>query len=140
MNRDCLEISSYNGEGYKPLVDFADWRVALLRFLDDLIPERIDSMERHMETDEVFVLLEGRGVLLLGGNGAEVSAFEAQPMEPVKLYTVKQYAWHSILMSRDANILLVENKDTGEHNTEFCPLKIEQQRAVQAIAKEYRFA
>ncbi len=36
-----------------------------------------------------------------------------------KLYNVKRNAWHSILTSQDAAILIVENQDTGEENTEY---------------------
>lgn len=57
MNEDLLEIREHNGRGFKPLISFGEWRVAILRFLDDLRTERIDSMERYTETDEVFVLL-----------------------------------------------------------------------------------
>ncbi len=58
-----LRIESYEGEGYRPLVDFGSWRVAYLRFIDELIPDKITRLERHLETDEVFVLLNGEAVL-----------------------------------------------------------------------------
>ena len=58
MKSDTLKILEFNGEGYKPLVDFGSWRVAFLRFIDELLPENIQRLERHVETDEVFVLLE----------------------------------------------------------------------------------
>ena len=51
MNENLLQIAEYNSEGYKPLVDFGTWRVAFLRFIDELIPENIHRLERHVETD-----------------------------------------------------------------------------------------
>ena len=72
MDRTLLEIHDYEGQGYQPLVDFAGWRVAILRYLDGLHPDRINSMERHTETDEVFVLTKGKATLLMGGNGPQV--------------------------------------------------------------------
>ena len=119
MDENVLEIREYNGEGFRPLILFGGWRVAVLNYLDELLPRNIKRMERHMETDEVFVLWRGRATLLMGGNGAQVDAVTPQVMEPGKLYNVKRAAWHSILMSRDASILLVENVDTAEGNSEF---------------------
>ena len=51
-----LDIHEYNGPGYRPLVDFDHWRVAVLNFSADLLPEHLTSMQRHNDTDEVFVL------------------------------------------------------------------------------------
>ena len=44
---DTLEVSSFNGEGYLPLIDFESWRVAELRYIDELEPDRIDNMQKH---------------------------------------------------------------------------------------------
>jgi ureidoglycolate hydrolase len=138
MDANWLEIRAYTGEGYKPLVDFGEWRVAFLRFLDELLAERIDRMERHTGTDEVFVLLQGRGILLLGGNGAKVEKIHPQAMESGKLYNVKRNAWHAILLSREGTILLVENRDTGEGNSQYACLSAEQRRQIVDLARGER--
>jgi ureidoglycolate hydrolase len=136
MDENWLEIREFTGEGYKPLIDYGKWRVAFLRYLDEeLLPERIDSMERHIETDEVFVLLQGRAVLLLGGNGTRLDGVFPQFMEGGKLYNVKRNAWHAILLSRDATILLVENRDTGEKNSEQAALSADQRRQIVELAR-----
>ena len=119
MDEKLLEIREYNGEGFRPLILFGSWRVAILNYLDELLPRNITRMERHMETDEVFILTRGRATLLLGGVDSHVDGVLSQPMEAGKLYNVKRYSWHSILMSRDASVLLVENVDTAEGNSEY---------------------
>lgn len=126
MDESLLEVREYTGEGFQPLISFGTWRVAALRYLDALHPERNDTMERHLETDEVWVLLRGQGVLLLGGNGIGVGEIQSQVMEAGKVYNVKRYAWHTALLSRDALILLVENQDTGRENTEYITLSPDQ--------------
>ena len=130
MDEKLLQIHTYDGPGFKPLVAFSAWRVAILNFLEQLVPERIDSMERHTETDEVFVLLCGQGVLVLGGNCDHVDGIYPQPMQTGVIYNVKRDAWHTILLSRDAAVLLVENRDTGDHNTEYASLSIDQRRLI----------
>jgi ureidoglycolate hydrolase len=122
MDDALLEIRQYTGEGYLPLIDFNTWRVAILRWEQASLPENIDMMERHTQTDEVFVLLEGQATLVLGGNSDQVDGIHPQVLVPCKLYNVKQNTWHSILLSRDVSILIIENRNTGEGNSEYCSL------------------
>ncbi|MEZ0396335.1 MAG: hypothetical protein ABWK53_07920 [Anaerolineales bacterium] len=128
MNNQVVEVLEYDGIGYKPLVDYGQWRVAFLRYIDELRPDAIRFMERHVETDEVFVLLEGQAVLFLGGNEATITEMTPLVMKPGRLYNVKRNAWHTVVLSGDATILLVENRNTGRENTEYCDLN-PQQRA-----------
>jgi ureidoglycolate hydrolase len=122
MDEALLEIRQYTGEGYLPLIDFNTWRVAILRWELALLPENIDMMERHTQTDEVFVLLEGQATLILGGNSDQVDGIHPQALELCKLYNVKQNTWHTILLSRDVSILIIENRNTGEGNSEYYEL------------------
>lgn len=137
IDESFLEIRDYDGVGYKPLIDYADWRVAILNYLDNVRPDLNTTMERHLETDEVFVLTRGKGVLLMGGNGPQADCVQPEPMDIGKLYNVKRNAWHSILLSRDASILLVENRDTGDHNSEHSALSPELCQQIIEIAKQH---
>ncbi len=140
MDETMLEIRDYQGEGYQPLVDYGDWRVAILRFLDGLQPDQIDQMERHTETDEVFILLRGQGVLILGGTGLQIEAIYPQVMERGTLYNVKRNAWHTILLSQDASVLLVENNDTGKHNSEYAYLTADHRGQIIEHARQNQLA
>jgi ureidoglycolate hydrolase len=122
MNKKLLEIHEFTGIGYKPLVDYGTWRVAILRYIDELIPGRIERVERHNKTDEVFVLLEGQAVLFLAEGDPEVVALYPQVLEPLKMYHVKRGAWHVVVLSRGASLLLVENRDTSTGNSDYAPL------------------
>ena len=134
MNSDILSILEFNGEGYKPLVDFGTWRVAFLRFIDELIPENIHRLERHVETDEVFVLLEGKAVLFFGEGEEKITDFFSVEMKPGKLYNVRKNAWHCCVLSHDATILLVENNDTGKENTDYIALETSQREQLIEIS------
>ncbi len=123
MDERLIQVREYNGEGYQPLVDYGAWRVAVLNYLEGLHPERIDSVERHTATDEVFVLLKGQGVLFAGEGDPQVETLEPIVMQTGKIYNVRKNIWHTLVLSRDASVLIVENCDTGRHNTEFSPLK-----------------
>jgi ureidoglycolate hydrolase len=123
MDESLLEIRDYTGDGYRPLVDYGAWRVALLRFADDMLPQNIHRFQRHDETDEVFVLLEGRCILYIGEGDETITAIHAREMAPLKVYNVKRGVWHNHTLSQEAVVLIVENQDTGDHNSPFCPLK-----------------
>lgn len=112
-----LEIRDYGGSGYQPLVDFAAWRVAILNYIDELRPELLDTLQRHDETDEVFVLLAGRCILFLGEGEETVRQIYAEDLQPLKLYNVKRGAWHTHTLSEGASVLIVENCDTNSSNS-----------------------
>jgi mannose-6-phosphate isomerase-like protein (cupin superfamily) len=85
-----LEVREYTGISYQPLIDYGAWRVAILHYIDKLLPQNLDKMQRHDETDEVFVLLSGRCILFIGEGDERISAVYTQDMEPLKLYNVKK--------------------------------------------------
>lgn len=130
MDDKVLEIKEFSGIGYLPLVDFSTWRVAFLRYIDELIPRNINRVERHVETDEVFVLLAGKAVLYIGIGDEQVDELVPIVMEPCKLYNVRQNIWHCCVLSHDATILLVENRNTGLANTDYCALDDDQRQAL----------
>jgi hypothetical protein len=139
MEENWLQIRGYDGEGFQPLIFFHGWQVAILNYLDDIRPERNDTMERHTETDEVFVLMKGRGILLIGGNGSWVEGVFPQAMDIGKIYNVRRDTWHTILLSRDATVLIIENGDTGAQNSEFASLSEECRGKIMKIAQHERF-
>ena len=69
------------------------------------------------------MLLAGEAVLFFGEGEEEIETFTSLEMEPGKLYNVQKNAWHCCVLSRDATILLVENRDTGKENTDYIPLE-----------------
>lgn len=133
--KTLLEIHQYSDTGYKPLIDYGEWRVAILRYIDELLPENIVKMQRHDETDEVFVLLEGRCILFVGEGHEQIAQIHALDMEPMKLYNVKKSCWHTHTLSKDATVLIIENRDTTNHNSPEIDLNPEQMAKVVTLTK-----
>ena len=93
--------------------------MAVLRYIDQLQPDMINMVERHLETDEVFILFEGRCILFLADvEEGEVAKIHAVDMIPKKLYNVKKGVYHTHTLSEDAHVVIVENQDTGAANSE----------------------
>jgi len=133
MDEHLLEVREHLGDGYQPLIDFESWRVAILHWEPGMHPAETSVVERHTHTDEVFVLLIGHAVMIVAGNDGSAGELLGVTMQVGKLYNVKRNAWHAVLLSRGGSILIVENRDTGEANTEFCTLTAAQRQAILAM-------
>ena len=102
----------FDPQQWQVAVQFEQWQVAYLGYCERFAS--LTGMERHMLTDEVFVLLQGKAVLYLE---------EAQvEMEQGVVYNVKKGEWHHIVVSPDASVLVVENRNTTLENTERRPV------------------
>lgn len=137
MNKNFIEVSEYTEEGYKPLVDYKTWRVAILNYIDELLPEQIKAMQKHNETDEIFVLLSGKCILFSGGDSNEIGEVDAIDMEPLKIYNVKRSVWHTHTLSEGASVLIVENSDTGDSNSPVLKMDREQIKKMKQLVKEF---
>ncbi|MFZ5905550.1 MAG: hypothetical protein ACOYZ8_18580 [Chloroflexota bacterium] len=136
LPESLLEIREHDAPDYRPLIDYQNWRVALMNYTPDLTPDKINRMQKHTETDEVFVLLAGRCILFLGEGDDAVTAVHAVDMEPHKLYNVRRGAWHSHTFSEDAKVLIVENRNTTDVNSPFVGLSGEQQKQIVEMTKK----
>ncbi|ERJ11883.1 cupin domain-containing protein [Haloplasma contractile] len=112
------EILSYDEVGYKPVVSFNGWRVAMLNYIDELEPDRIDNFQKHDLTDESFILLEGECILFVADvDGDSIQNIEAIEMEKNKVYNIKKSVYHTHTLKKGTRVLIVENDDTSDENS-----------------------
>ena|SRR5690606_13998653 len=112
------EIFSFNDPGYKTLMSYQSWRVAILNFIDELLVDNLSYVESHSKTDEVFVLLEGEGSLIFADVEANViQSFEVLKLEKHKVYNIKKGIYHTHVLSKNCKLLIVEEKDTSDENS-----------------------
>jgi ureidoglycolate hydrolase len=112
-----IEVLEFHGEGYKPLLAFGAWRVAVLNTIAELLPANLKNMQRHDLTDEVFVLLKGRCILFLGEGREGVERIHAVDLQPGKIYNVRRGCWHTHTLAPETEVLIVENDDTAAANS-----------------------
>ena len=117
-----MEIIEYPGEGYRRMIDGPKWTVASLNYAARFDEANFEKVERHLLTDETFVLLCGEATLVVG------DALERVPMEPVKVYNVKAGEWHHILVKPGTRVLVIENSDTSKENTEYKMVQDKEER------------
>lgn len=117
QERMDIEIKQYNEPGYAPVVDFNSWRVAVLNDIDELKVHNLKTMQKHMETDEVFVLLKGNCTLFTAGSGKEVGTIQSTNLESCKCYNVKAGVWHTHTLTENSSVLIIENLNTRDENS-----------------------
>ncbi|MGL4648800.1 MAG: hypothetical protein ACRC1H_05285, partial [Caldilineaceae bacterium] len=59
---------------YQPVLEFAGWKVAMLRHFEVVDRAHLQRVERHWNTNEVFVLTAGQAHLVLLDGPAEAEA------------------------------------------------------------------
>lgn len=113
-----LEIFSSTQQGFKPLVNFESWRVACSNGPSVYQRKEINTLSRHLKTDEVFVLIKGSCLLLTAGNGDVPGEITKTWLELGQIYNVTKGTWHGTIQLPNAMVIIVENSDTGPENSE----------------------
>jgi ureidoglycolate hydrolase len=121
-----VEVGRSFEQIYRPVHDFHGWRVAMLRHFDVLAPETFTRVERHRETNEVFILTDGKADLIIMDGDKHPTDYYVFPMERHVAYNVQQAVWHHVVMSRDAHIVLFERTNTSMENSDYAELPPEQ--------------
>ncbi len=121
-----IEKYSADGQGYHPFLIRPQWQVALLNYAPEESLEAIEKIDIHYQTDEAFVILEGRAALIAATIGDGEVSFEAVDMQPNIVYNIPKDVWHKIAMYPGSKVLIIENKDTHLGDFEFYNLSSEQ--------------
>ncbi|MBQ9926435.1 MAG: hypothetical protein IJO65_00530 [Lachnospiraceae bacterium] len=125
MNK-AIEITDFPKTDYMPLVDYEGWRVAVLASCENTTLPKIKTMQKHDETDEVFVLTRGNCTLITAGCGEKPGELTLWKLEPQKVYNVKKGFWHNHILDEEGVVVIVENADTCDDNSPILPLDEEQ--------------
>lgn len=130
-----VEILSFPAEDYMPLKDYEAWRVAVLKYCQNTRLENISWMQKHLLTDEVFVLLDGSCMLLLAGNGDTPANMKVIEMKPHRLYNIKKGYWHNHILDEKGEVLIVENSNTTDENSLIYQMHAEEMEELRACVR-----
>ena len=108
-----VQVLNWTGQGFRPLVEYGGWTVALMNWEQRFDPSGVGDIERHTETDEVFVLTHGKSVLFI----ATEDGIRAFDMVPGLIYNVTKGTWHSVIGTNETTWLIVESTNTTSQNT-----------------------
>ena len=114
-----IEEYMHSKEGYKPYLVGPKWQVAQLNYEPNLAPNAIQKVDVHYQTDETFLLMAGKAVLIAAEFKQNKVHFEVINMKPKVLYNIPKGCWHNIAMSNDAEVLITEDANTHLGDYEF---------------------
>jgi mannose-6-phosphate isomerase-like protein (cupin superfamily) len=130
-----IEQYQISDNGYHPFLIRDGWQVAQLNYMPEQEIGNIVKLDIHHLTDEVFILLNGKAVLI----GAEINGndvnFEVELMKPNITYNIPVGTWHNIAMSTDCEIIIIEKSDTHIADFEFFPLSDEKKNEMEILVK-----
>lgn len=116
-----VEVFSHEDKGFKTVMQFGAWRVAIMNHAPHQCREAITQLSRHIETDEAFVLLCGQAAICWA-NEKTPEDVHIMPLETGRIYNVRRGAWHAVITQPGAKLAVIENSDTGAHNSEKYPI------------------
>lgn len=103
-----IQKFNFDGEDFKVIMQFENWKIGFLRYSERF--SKFNQLERHLKTDEAFVLLSGSATLY--------TETEQIKMQKCALYNIPKGEWHHITVSENATVMIVENNNTSKDNTE----------------------
>jgi ureidoglycolate hydrolase len=114
-----IEKYYHSGAGYNPFVIRDGWQVAQLNYAPELSFQAMHRLERHVATDEVFILLKGRSVLITASQDAGGPRVETCAMQPGVTHNIPAGIWHAIAMQPEDVVFIVENPYTHRDDVEY---------------------
>ncbi|MFZ3111065.1 MAG: hypothetical protein WA234_10330 [Rectinemataceae bacterium] len=131
-----MEIQSFEfaGAGLARVYENEKWMVGIKNWKPANDISGIDCLERHNETDELFVLVAGSCILLSAtekaGGGLDI---KANVMMPLKVYNIPRSLWHNTVTVKGTKLILIEDSSTGASNSDVLPLDADQIAAVKKL-------
>lgn len=105
-----MKAFELNGKkGFEVIHNSKPWRVAVHASQPEIngIPS-FYQWGRHMDSEEGFVLLQGRGWLVTSSDGKD---YHIEELKKEELTLVEQAERHAILLDENSSALIVENLD-----------------------------
>ena len=131
-----IELYQYENEGYNPSLISEVWQVAFLNYAEAESLERIDKLDIHYKTDEVFILLAGKAVLIAADIKGDVIEYDLIDMQPGIIYNIPKNTWHKIAMYKGSKVCIVERDNTHVSDFEFYYLSADKQLELQNAVKQ----
>ena len=132
ISSDLVETGSCFEQKFQPVIQTGEWRIAVLRQCAKVMPGDIQRVERHNETDEVFILTLGKADLIIIEESGNNKIPYVIPIQLNVAYNIKKSVWHHVNLSEDGHIFLFEKANTSTENSDYMMLDPEIQEEIRA--------
>jgi hypothetical protein len=131
-----VEKYEFEGEGLTRVFENEKWMVGIKNWKPANDIANTNCLERHNKTDELFVLLAGKCILLFANEVNGELVIEAEDMQPMKVYNIPSTLWHNTVTQKDTKLILVEDSSTGMENSDILNLNDAQIAKVKELANK----
>ncbi len=128
MNIDKL---GFEETGLKRVYENKDWTVGIKNWKPENDLSGFTNIERHNESDELFILLDGNCTLIFANEVDGKLEFDHVKMEQNHVYNIPKTLWHNTITSKDVKLALIEYSSTGMENSNILDLTEEQVKEIQ---------
>ena len=125
-----IDIYNYDGEGLERSYACENRLVGIKNYKPASSREQMDSLEKHLLTDELFIPLTEGSILLYKQDGGSLCHAS---MEMGRIYSVRKGNWHNVLMIPGGKMALTERADTSMENSLLLPLTREERGLIQSL-------
>ena len=136
IEMSTIEKYSIKDEGYHPFLIREGWQVAQLNYDNNQKVENITKLDIHHQTDEVFILLKGKAVLITARLEEDQPELELELMRPEITYNIPQNTWHNIAMQEGSEVIIIEKSNTHISDFDFYQLTDEKQKELRLRVNE----
>jgi ureidoglycolate hydrolase len=133
MDINYLEFS---GEGMKRVYENEKWMMGIKNYKPANNIANINCIERHNQTDELFILLNGNCVLVYANQENDIYKFDAIKMEKNRVYNIPKSLWHNTITQSNTKMALIEDSSTGMNNSDILNLNAAQTKALKAAVEK----
>ena len=130
-----IESFEFTSEGMQRVYENEKWTVGIKNWKPANDITGINCLERHNETDELFVLINGGCTLIFANETADGLELEAVTMEPHRVYNIPATLWHNTVTQKDTKMILIEDSNTSMNNSDILDLTAEEIEAVKQLVK-----
>lgn len=130
-----IESYEFSGEGMHRVFENEKWTVGIKNWKPANDITGIDMLERHNQTDELFVLVAGSCTLISAKETPEGLQLSKVVMEPNKVYNIPATLWHNTITTKDTKMILIEDSSTSMDNSDLYTLSAKEIEAVQKLAQ-----
>lgn len=121
-----LEIQS-SEMGMNKVFDNGEWIIGIKNYKSQSSYESFSKLERHMLTDEIFVPLTDRNIMVYTDK-IDFCTDDLKYCLMLKgnIYCISKKMWHNVVMTEQDKLILVERPDTSDKTSEEKKLTKEQ--------------
>ena len=125
----------YDGEGIECAYRNEKWVVCIKNWKPNNDIDGLEHLEIHHTTDEQFILISGKCIIITADRIDGKFNIELTPVEKGSLYNVPKERWFFTIVEKDTKMMYVQDAGCSMDNSEYCKLSQEEISYIQKLAR-----